>query len=238
MRDKLNVLITGVCGKLGSLIAAELNSNGHNVIGLDLKKPDDPEVLKSLKKFIAFDLSNIKEIPDQIQELLKEFKCIDVIIANAALRKFRSFTSFTYNEIDASLKINFQATLILIHSLLPGMKKNRLGRIINISSISAYNGYKTGSMYCSTKMALLPFAESLSKELKEENINITINTICPDSFSIINGEKLDNFDLITGKVLRKIKKIISGNINGKVYNIFTFKSKIGYIKSSLKKILL
>ena len=118
------------------------------------------------------------------------------------------------------------------------MRKNKFGRIINISSISAFNGYKTGSLYCSTKSALLPFAEALSKELEEENNNITINTICPDSFVTIRGEKLEDFDKITGKIKERIREIIDGNGNGKVYNIFPFRSRIRYILSSLKKLWL
>ena len=106
------------------------------------------------------------------------------------------------------------------------MKKNGFGRIINISSISAYKVYDTGSLYCSSKRALIAFTEALGKELEPLNGSVTVNAICPDSFSRIDGTGLKNYDLITGSVLADIERIIKSRSNGTTISVFTFKHKI------------
>jgi len=76
------------------------------------------------------------------------------------------------------------------------MKEKGYGRIINVASLSGFQGYKTGSLYCSTKAALIRFTESLGKDLEKRDSDVTANVICPDSFSSVEGEIYSGRDAI------------------------------------------
>lgn len=228
MGNCLKILITGGTRGLGRRIAENLIRQGHEIyiVGKTAIKEIDQSYLSIVSGYIECDMSNIKELESAIGSLINKTGRIDVLVNNAAVRKSHWLGNYQTDEIQNSFNVDLISPVVLSNLCLPLMKRNNFGRIINISSISAYNTYKSGSLYCSSKRALITFSETLSKELAELKGAVTVNTICPDSFSSLNGTREKNYQWITESVLFNIENIINSKSNGKVIRIFTFKHKL------------
>lgn len=237
----LKVLITGGSRGLGRIMAEYLCKQGHEVyIFSNTNRTEfDTAYISVLAGYIECDLSKANEIAECFGKLIKNTERIDVLINNAALRQFnKKLDEYTTSEILENINVDFLAPVILSKLCLPVMKRFNFGRIINISSIGAYKVFSTGSLYCSSKSALIAFSESLSKELINLRGAVTVNAICPDSFSKMDGTKLKIYRRITDSVLVKIDRIIQSESNGRVINEFTFKHKLRECLRFIKKAIL
>lgn len=224
----MNILITGGGKGLGKLIVENLSKTNNHILILDRlpKEEVDLDFVKKKINYFEIDLIDFESVKKILNEIISKYGRVDVIINNAASRDFHSIEQFTEDEIIKNVKINFETPVLLIRNILPLMIKNNFGRIINISSISGLHGYSKGTLYCSTKSALMVFTESLALDLLLLNKNITANAILPDSFQTKEGEKLKNYKYITNTVINMIKKIINTNVNGKIKVVSPFLLKI------------
>lgn len=222
------MLITGVAGFLGSRLARHFHRLGYSVIGLDIKEYVclDDEQKEYLSSYYAIDLSNTENVVEVCRRLIRDYDYIPIIVNNASNRLFAAIGSFSDKQISDSVNINLKSPLLLCNLLLPSIQDHNYGRIINISSVSAINGYSTGSVYCSTKMGLITFTESLSKELRDTGISV--NTICPDSFATKEGKILGNGQKIIDKIISKTEFIIKNNINGRCFFISDISRRLQY----------
>jgi short-subunit dehydrogenase len=150
-----------------------------------------------------------------VEQVLSKYERIDVLINNAASRLFKRFCEFDSSEIESYVDVNFGTPIMLVRKVYPYMKERGYGRIINISSFSAFSGYSRGSLYCSTKCALKVFSESVGKETNSVE-NVTLNVICPDSFSTVEGHVLSNYEHMVRRVNKAIDNILKSKRNGQV----------------------
>jgi 3-hydroxybutyrate dehydrogenase len=242
-RGKLKVLITGGARGLGREMAENMVRHGHEVHVFDKTKKSeiDKSYFSLLTGYTECDLSDINELEAGFETLISHIDRIDVLINNASVRQGKKLGEFQTGEIQRNINVDFLAPIVLSNLCLPVMKRNNFGRIINISSISAYKVYSPGSLYCSSKRALISFGESLSKELISLRGDVTVNTICPDSFSNPDGTMLKNRHDIPRSVLANIDRLIQSNSNGLVINVFTFRHKLReslrFIKSAFHMLL-
>ena len=228
-RNNLNVLITGGSLGLGRLMAESLSSQGHKVFIFSNTKKDeiDPLYISILAGYTECDLGNTEELIECFGALVRQIGRIDILINNAAVRQFnKKLDEFQTGEIQRNISVDFVAPVILTNLCLPIMKKNSFGRIINISSIGAYKVFPNGSLYCSSKRALIAFGETLNKELLDLRGVVTVNTICPDPFSKVNQTKLRKYDHITNSILNNVNRIIRSESKGMVIRVFTFRHKL------------
>lgn len=224
----MKILITGGTGDLGRKMTEHLVKQGHevHVIGRKSKEKIDQSYLSMLTGYTECDLSNFDKLEESFATTIHSMGRVDVLINNAAVRQFtKKFEEFTSVEVRNNVMVDFIAPLILTNLCIKVMKMNNFGRIINISSIGAFKVFPNGSLYCSSKSALIAFGETLNLELAELKGSITVNTICPDSFSKMDGTKLKNYHLITDSVLVNIDRIIRSS-NGKVITSFTARHKL------------
>lgn len=229
------MLITGVAGFLGSRLARHFHGLGYSVIGLDIKAYAslDDEQKEYLSSYYAIDLSNTENVIEVCGRLIRDYDCIPIIVNNASNRLFAAIGSFSDKQISDSVNINLKSPLLLSNLLVTSMIENNYGRIINISSVSAINGYSTGSVYCSTKMGLITFTESVSKELR--GTGITVNTICPDSFATKEGKILAKGQKIIDKIIFKTEFIITNSTNGRCFFISDISRRLQYFLVYLLK---
>jgi short-subunit dehydrogenase len=185
------------------------------------------------------DLGNMDSLKSRIEQILGDFGRIDILINNAGMKSFKPFEEYAFDDIEKITKVNFISHALICKIVLPIMKKNAYGRIINISSSAAYYGYKNGAIYCSTKSALKIFTEALSQELV--NFNVTINAICPQTIAIPEYLK-ENPSCKRGNLIkpetitRRILRLIDSGANGEVVPIISFTNKIRYFYYDIKKI--
>lgn len=207
----LRILVTGGAAGLGKSIVQYLLARGHSVWVLD-KAPESQMHDKfdgALAGYRRVDLGNPEEVLETVRWLTEsDAQGFDVLIANASPRIFKYFKDYTEQELFDLTCAGWTAHLIIIHAFLPFMMKKGFGRIICIGSLSGIRGYSTGTVYCGMKSAVIAFHESLQKELAHSGSDVTITTICPDSFSDTQGEPLPQHHRIVHWVLEQIHRSI------------------------------
>lgn len=232
-----NILITGGSSGLGLEISLSYLKRGFKVFILDLKPPD-VDLVKDYSNNVEFsfvDLSNYNNVISFISNNQHIISNVDHLVLNAAPRIFKELANFEMSEIINLINASFTSSTILLHQILQKMIGRTEGSIIIISSKSGLKGYSTGSIYCSMKSAWITFHESLIRELKKSS-GVSINTICPDSFSTIAGDKLSGYEITLKKIL-KILEGIEKNNNSKLHFPVSTKTKMVLIFNYLQKIL-
>jgi short-subunit dehydrogenase len=233
------VLITGGAGGLGKELVLMLLNKNLSVVVLDRVPYEKLDIAyrNRLKKYIELDLSDLEGINNSIQEyFIKEKIVIDIFIINAFPRIFNKFNDFKDFEIIKFVNLAFTSQLIYTNYFLNKMAEKKYGRIIIIGSKSAIQGYSSGSLYCSLKAAWVTFHESIEKELSASNNDITITTICPDSFSDLCNNKGKHYNYIVSAIGKHVLKAIYNN-NSAIYYPTTFLTKMALCLQLLRKLV-
>jgi 3-oxoacyl-[acyl-carrier protein] reductase len=180
-----NVLVTGGSRGLGLGIARHLISFGYRVIAIARgrnRELDDAlaqaEALSSGSFiFSPFDLAEIEKIAGFVSQLRKEHGPIYGLVNNAGISFEGALAMMPVSQIEQLVRVNMLSPIILTKYVVRGMMSQGEGRIVNISSIVASNGYKGLSVYGATKSSLLGFSRSLAREVGSLGINI--NSVAP-----------------------------------------------------------
>lgn len=199
-----NCLITGATGGLGINITEALLQNNCNIF---LTARDESK-LKKLKNnlennnigkckifYQSGDLTKISDIKKIISSVRKNFGTIDILINNAGIFLSKSLSKSEIDEFQRIFDVNVRAPFLFSKEFSTDMKQKKWGRIINIGSSSSYSGFTDGTIYCSSKHALLGLSRSLFVELKKSNIR----TFCisPGSIKTKMGRQDKNQDFNT-----------------------------------------
>ena len=178
MQKKKNCLIVGASGGIGNAITKKLAEQNYNLFLIGKNKNKLLKLKKEIKKddikveIESVDLTNEKQIDRSIKKIRKTFGKIDILINTSGIFLIKSIDKTTIKEFEESFKINVRAPFIFSKEFSKDMKKSKWGRIVNIGSSSAYNGFKNSTAYCSSKHALLGFSRALFSELKENNVRV------------------------------------------------------------------
>lgn len=193
MNNNKNILITGSSQGIGKSIATLLAKNGHNIFitGRNEEKLKNLSRELKAKGFFAVDLFNKGSEEILYQKAIETLGKIDILINNAGCYIYSQIEKTTEKDIQSLLKLNIEAPYRLIKLIVPQMKQQKWGRIINIGSISGAVGEANASLYSATKAALMGLSKALALELAE--FNITSNTINPGwvDTNLINEESLN-----------------------------------------------
>lgn len=173
-----NCLIIGASGGIGSEIAKKISEQNYNLFLVGKNKNKLIKLKKEIKvknksikiELGTVDLTDDKSINNLIRNVRKKFKTIDILINTAGLFLVKSLENSSVQEFDRCYKINTRSAFIFCKEFSKDMKKKKWGRIVNIGSSSAYNGFKNGTIYCSTKHSLLGLSRALYAELKDTGI--------------------------------------------------------------------
>jgi 3-oxoacyl-[acyl-carrier protein] reductase len=175
---KKNCLIIGASGGIGNAITKKFAEQNYNLFLIGKNKKKLLKLKKEIKKegitveIESVDLTNEKQIDKSIKKIRKIFGKIDILINTSGLFLIKSIDKTTIEEFEESFKINVRAPFIFSKEFSKDMKKSKWGRIVNIGSSSAYNGFKNSTAYCSSKHALLGFSRALFSELKDSNVRV------------------------------------------------------------------
>src|SRR5208282_473587 len=128
-------------------------------------------------EFVACDLGNLDKIPGAVRQLVDQLGAVDFLINNAGIFLEKPVPEIQLADWERVLRVNVTAPFLITREILPQMIARRQGRIINIASSAAMQGYLHQSAYSASKHALLGFARSLAVEAKPNGIHVY--NLCP-----------------------------------------------------------
>ena len=166
----MNILVTGASKGIGRVIAQELSSVGNVFV-----TGRNEEALKSVNS-CGYCVCDLEKSCDVLCDFILKNN-IDVLINNAGEYIYGAIDKMTPADIHKIFEVNLAAPTRLISAVVPQMKQNKWGRIVNIGSISGVMGEANASIYSASKAGLLGLTKALALELAE--YNITVNTINP-----------------------------------------------------------
>ncbi len=187
--NKPVVLLTGASGGLGTAIAQQL-SNRYVVYGTS-RNPKPNKFFIPIK----MDLNQPDSIAAAVAQVLQKEGKIDVLINNAGIGITGSIEETDMQAVKQVFQTNFFGMMELIQAVLPGMRQNKNGLIINISSIAGYTGLPFRGIYSATKAAVMRMTEALSAETASQGIKVV--DIAPGDFRTHIAE---------GRIYTKLKK--------------------------------
>lgn len=204
-------LITGCSSGLGRALANAVLSRGGRVIATARRVAD----LESLAahypescRVLELDVTDSAQVKTLVAEAVAAFGRLDVLVNNAGYGAVGAFEELGEEQIVRNFDTNFFGALEIIRTVLPVMRAQGSGHIVNISAAAAISNYAGFSIYGATKWALEGVSEALAAELKPLGIKVTIVQPGPFRTDFI-GRSLErattpiaNYDLTSGKFLR------------------------------------
>ncbi|WP_067146269.1 SDR family oxidoreductase [Pseudotamlana agarivorans] len=172
------VLITGGSSGIGKSIGTFLKAKGYVVYGTSR----NPQHYKdSPFPILALDVKDGETITNTVQDVIKKEGRLDVVINNAGAGITGPIEEIPDSEIKNNFETNFFGPLKVIKAVLPQMRKQNSGLIINITSIAGYMGLPYRGVYSASKGALELITEAYRMELK--NFNIEMTNVAPGDFA-------------------------------------------------------
>src|ERR1700722_5038063 len=205
------VLITGASRGLGMATAKCLADNDYRVYAgvRDLSAFSDQKNLS----FVKLDVTDIATIRLTVNQIIAKEGRLDVLINNAAYDVAGPLESLPMEEMQRQVDVNFFGPIQVCQEVLPQMRKQKSGHIINISSEQGIYGCCYGSLYSASKAALESVSEALSIELMPWNIHVSIVEpgLITTKFTIQMGSKV-----IDGNPYKKIVDTIEKSLNERI----------------------
>jgi len=188
------ILLTGASSGIGYQTAEILAKEGHVVYGAARRT----EKMETLKQFgvkpIYLDVTDEESIKSAIDTIIVNEGCIDVLINNAGYGSYGAIEDVEINEAKMQFEVNLFGLARLVQLVLPHMRKQKSGRIINISSMGGRLTSYFGGWYHATKYALEAFSDALRMEVADFGIDVSL--IEPGGikteWGIIAADKLAN----------------------------------------------
>ena len=177
-------LITGAARGIGKAIALKFASEGANVAFTDLTIDEvgmatEREILALGVKCKGY-ASNAADFEDShkvVDEVLKDFGRIDILINNAGITKDGLIMRMSEQQWDAVINVNLKSAFNFIHAITPIMMRQKSGSIVNMSSVVGVSGNAGQANYSASKAGMIGLAKSTAKELGSRGIRA--NAIAP-----------------------------------------------------------
>ena len=222
-------LVTGSSSGIGFETSLELARNGFYTFATmrDVSKGD--KLMEIVKKenlmidVIELDVDKEGSIENAVQNIMEKKQRIDLLVNNAGWGLWGSVEDVSVDEFKTQFETNFFAIIRIIQEVLPIMRKQKSGDIVNISSVAGRIGFPISPAYISSKFALEGLSESLRFELMPFGINVIIiepGVIKTNFFEPIKlAKKAENTDVykdITTKVISGVKMMAQMGTEPKV----------------------
>ena len=168
--------ITGSSRGLGRSLAEAVLANGENLVATSRNPKDLADLQTQYSSQIlalSLDVSNQQQIASTIEKAIERFGRIDVLVNNAGFGITGAAEGFTEEQVNSQLTVNLYAPIAITRAVLPHMRKQRQGHILQVSSVGGRVGNAGLSLYQAAKFGLSGFSESLAKEVAHLGIRVT-----------------------------------------------------------------
>lgn len=195
------ILITGASSGIGKVTARHFYDQGWNVIAT-MRTPEKETDLAALKNVLVtrLDVTDEESIGSAVKAGIAKFGRIDVLLNNAGYGAYGPLEAFPMDRIRRQFDTNVIGLLAVTKAVLPHMRANEAGTIVNISSIGGQMTYPLGALYHGTKFAVEGISESLHFELEAAGVKVKIvepGMIATDfggrSFDFVNDEGMTEY---------------------------------------------
>jgi len=170
--------VTGASQGLGLTLVKKLLESGYRVAATsrNARKLKEAVGVIDAERFLPLvvDLHNQDNIDESIQQTFTAFGGLDVVVNNAGYGMMGTVEEIAEQEIKNIFDVNVFASINVVKSVVPLMRKKRSGYIINIGSVAGFVGAPGWAVYSATKAAIAAFSEVLALDLKEFGIKITV----------------------------------------------------------------
>ena len=184
-------IVTGAAKNIGRATCESLSRLGYNIlVHANTDKDGAEETVNLVKQNDVQSARIIGDLtrPETSQELIKEASklgTISALVNNASQREFNKFDDMTFDEWRFVMSINLDSLFHTCKAVIPEMKKNKSGRIVNLGGLSAHISAIGRAHVITSKSAVVGFTRALAMEYAETGI--TINTVVPGLIDTIRG---------------------------------------------------
>lgn len=182
--ENKTALITGAARGIGKAIALKFASEGCNIAFTDLAINEAAQdTIREIEAFgvkvkgYASNAADFAETHDVVNQIVADFGHIDILVNNAGITKDGLLLRMEESQWDAVINVNLKSAYNFTHAVAPVMMRQRIGSIINMSSVVGVNGNAGQCNYSASKAGLIGLAKSTAKELGSRNIRA--NCIAP-----------------------------------------------------------
>jgi len=175
--------ITGCSTGFGRQLAQEVLRSGYHAVVTARNTDDVKDIVGAYPDMaisVKLDVTKEAEIAAAVEQAIQKFGQIDVLVNNAGIGYFAAIEESEQAEIRRMFEINFFGLANMTNAVLPIMRKQRSGHVVNIASVGGLVGFPGVGFYNATKFAVDGFSEALSKETAHLGIKVTI--INPSGF--------------------------------------------------------
>jgi NAD(P)-dependent dehydrogenase (short-subunit alcohol dehydrogenase family) len=170
--------ITGAGSGIGAGIAKAALRTGDRVVAtgrnLDKVRSALRDAASGNLAFVQLDVANEAQANAASEEAVKQFGRIDVAVSNAGYSLLGNFEEMTTAELESQMATNFYGVAYVMRAVLPVMRRQRSGHIINISSLAGVVGFKHCAAYAASKFAVEGLSLSVATEVERFGIKITL----------------------------------------------------------------
>lgn len=222
-------IVTGAAQGIGLAIAKQFLHEGKKVAFVDVNESLLAEIEATLQTdeyreatiFLTIDVADVQAIRAGVRKVLDRWGRIDILVNNAGIRKETAIEDIDPEEWNRLISVNLGGTFFFSQAVLEPMRKQKWGRIINISSFGGQFGPLTsGAHYCASKAGQLVLTKVFARYLAKEGI--TVNTVAPAAIHTPEMDKIDP---------EKLEKMVQGIPVGRVGQVEEVAQLVAYVAS-------
>ena len=135
-----------------------------------------------------FDIRVSAQVEELVSDIVGRWQAIDVLVNNSGLAVAETVEEISDEGWDTVMETNLRGVMQLVRAVLPHMRANEFGDIVNVSSQAGKHGYADVPSYCASKFGLLGYAEALRDHVRKADANIRVFNFCPGLVDVENTQ--------------------------------------------------
>jgi short-subunit dehydrogenase len=168
------VLVTGASAGIGKATAILLAQNGYKVYGAARRTEKMEDLISYGIKPIALDVTKEESITACVEQIFKEVGSIDILVNNAGFGSYGAIEDVTMQDAKYQLEVNVFGAMRLTQLVLPQMRQNKYGKIVNLSSVGGKIASPLGGWYHASKFAIEALSDAMRLEVKDFGIDVIV----------------------------------------------------------------